>query len=137
MKHSSKGLEVLLKFFHDTYELANLRGNPLLMPGEKLDRGQQLQSQANVEHIATRLEAEGVLMVETDYEPIPHDQWKPGDTVVNVRTGSVARLTVRKVPPFSEPFPGWWIENGGGIADFVKEWRSIACLLAERQRLGL
>ena len=142
MRHSSKGLEIIARFFYDTYLLKNANGNPFLKEGEEIDRGQQLQVEANTVHIAERLSAENVVLAESDYKPIPHDQWEPGEVVVNVRTGSVAVLHERKVAPHDNPFPGWWLldvngDLGGGIADFVEEWRSVKCLLAERRHLGL
>jgi hypothetical protein len=137
VRHSSKGAEILYKFFHDTYMLKNVHGNPLLREGEEIDVGQQAQAYANVEIIMARLADEGVIMVRDNYEPIPHDKWEPGDLVVNVRTGATAKTYFRKSWPDDEPFPGWWVEGDGGIADFATDWRSLKCLLAERKHFGL
>lgn len=76
------------------------------------------------------------------YEPISHEDWEIGEVVVNVRTGGIAVTQARKRFPDDDPFPGWWVLDtngfpGGGIADFVKDWRSLKCLLAERKHFGL
>ena len=142
MKHSPKALEVLLKFFHDTYMLQNIKGNPLLREGEEIDVGQRAQSYANADIILSRMTEAGVAFVRDNYEPIPHAEWSPGELLVNVRTGKLAVAQRRKVYPDDEPFPGWWVEDTmgyplGGIADFAPDWRSLKCILAERRHLGL
>lgn len=76
------------------------------------------------------------------YVPIPHVEWTPGELLVNVRSGKLAVAQARKVAPDDEPFPGWWVEDTtgfpmGGVADFVDDWRSLECVLAERRHLGL
>lgn len=143
MRRSSRGAEILYKFFHDTYMLKNVHGNPLLRDGEEIDVGQAAQAHANVEIIQSRLAEEGVFMLQSgDYVPIPHEEWEAGDILVNVRTGTIAKARRRKLFPDDEPFPGWWVSDeygmpGGGVADFATDWRSVKCLLAERQHLGL
>ena len=83
-------------------------------------------------------------MVPGDYEPMDHADWEPGDLIVNVRSGGHAFVSERKTGADANPFDGWWVvtwpqtsERGGGVADFAKDWRSIKCLLAERQHYGL
>lgn len=72
MRRSSRGAEILYKFFHDTYMLKNVHGNPLLRDGEEIDVGQAAQAHANVEIIQSRLAEEGVFMLQSgDYVPIP------------------------------------------------------------------
>lgn len=142
MTHSAEAIDVLRGFFHDTYRAKNLNGNPLLRDGEEIDVGQAAQRDANVQMIAHRMYEAGVHMIKTDYTPISHEQWEPGEVIVNVRTGSSALVGQRKVGPDAEPFPGWWVWSfdghpGGGVADFAKDWRSVKCLLAERQYIGL
>lgn len=142
MKHSAKALEVLLKFFHDTYMLQNINGNPLLRDGEEIDIGQKAQSYANADIIMSRLTEAGVSMLDGDYKPIPNEKWEPGEVLVHVRTGKLAMAQSRKVFPHDSLLPGWWVSDlsgfpSGGIADIVHEWRSLNCVLAERRHYGL
>jgi len=44
----------------------------------------------------------------------PSRSWVTGDVVVHITSGNFAVLTERK-----QTDDGWWIEGGGGLADFV------------------
>jgi hypothetical protein len=55
---------------------------------------------------------------------------KPG-TVVLHRKGGISVIKERKTAPDNYPHPGWWVQGGGGLADFVIDGDDFLILTPE------